>query len=67
MRVITLCDGASITGGAEKVAITTAVELQKRGIESAFFGAEGDLDSLIVEAGLQAETLGLQDAYHTES
>lgn len=67
MRIITLCDGASISGGAEKVAITTAVELAKSGFDSSFFGAEGALDPLILSQGLKAHTLNLTDAYHTTS
>ncbi len=67
MRIITLCDGASISGGAEKVAITTAVELAKGGFDSSFFGAEGALDPLIVDQGMNAQTLNLTDAYHTAS
>ncbi len=67
MRIITLCDGASISGGAEKVAITTAVELAKSGFDSSFFGAEGALDPLIVSQGMNAHTLNLTDAYHTAS
>jgi len=67
VRIITLCDGASISGGAEKVAITTAVELAKSGFDSSFFGAEGALDPVILSQGLKAHTLNLTDAYHTTS
>ena len=66
-NVITVCDGAGLTGGTEKVAITSALGLAKRGIRSIFFAGEGDLFPGFESAGVEALTLGLSDAYHTES
>ena len=66
-NVITVCDGAGLTGGTEKVAITSALELAKQGIRSIFFAGEGDLFPGFESAGVEALTLGLSDAYHTES
>lgn len=66
-NVITVCDGAGLTGGTEKVAITSAIELASRGFRSYFFGGEGELFPGLAAAGVQATTMGLADAYHTES
>jgi glycosyltransferase involved in cell wall biosynthesis len=66
-NIVTVCDGSSITGGTEKVAIVSAIGLSNRGFNSAFFGGEGNLEPALEQAGVRAETLGLTDAYHTES
>ena len=66
-NVVTVCDGAGLTGGTEKVAITSAIELAKRGYRSIYFAGEGELFPGFATAGVEASTLGLSDAYHTES
>jgi glycosyltransferase involved in cell wall biosynthesis len=66
-NVVTVCDGAGLTGGTEKVAITSAMELATRGYRSIYFAGEGDLYPGFEAAGVEASTLGLSDAYHTES
>lgn len=66
-NVVTVCDGAGMTGGTEKVAITSAIELAKRGFRSIYFAGEGDLFPGLKEAGVEASTMGLTDAYHTAS
>ena len=66
-NVITVCDGAGLTGGTEKVAITSAIELATRGYRSIYFAGEGDLFPGFAASNVEASTLGLSDAYHTES
>ena len=66
-NVVTVCDGAGLTGGTEKVAITSAIELSNRGFRSIYFAGEGSLFPGFESAGVEATTLGLSDAYHTES
>lgn len=66
-NVVTVCDGAGLTGGTEKVAITSALELAQRGVRSLYFAGEGELFPGFEAAGVEASTLGLTDAYHTES
>lgn len=66
-NVVTVCDGAGLTGGTEKVAITSAIEVAQRGIRSIYFAGEGELFPGFSAAGVEASTLGLSDAYHTES
>ena len=66
-NVVTVCDGAGLTGGTEKVAITSAIELAQRDIRSLYFAGEGELFPGFLAAGVEATTLGLSDAYHTES
>jgi len=66
-NVITVCDGAGLTGGTEKVAITSAIELASRGYRSIYFAGEGDLFPGFESSNVEASTLGLSDAYHTES
>ena len=66
-NVVTVCDGAGMTGGTEKVAITSAIELAKQGYRSIYFAGEGELHPGLLEAGVEASTLGLTDAYNTTS
>lgn len=65
--VITVCDGAGLTGGTEKVALTSAIELKKRGYRSLFFAGEGELYPGLAQAGVEAFSMGLTDAYNTQS
>lgn len=66
-NVVTVCDGASLTGGTEKVAITTAIELQRRGYRSLFFAGEGELDPILAANRVEGYSMGLTDAYNTSS
>jgi glycosyltransferase involved in cell wall biosynthesis len=67
-NVVTVCDGAGITGGTEKVAITSAIELAKRGYNGLFFAGEGNVAAeLTASENTIVTTLGLTDAYHTSS
>jgi glycosyltransferase involved in cell wall biosynthesis len=66
-NVVTVCDGAGLTGGTEKVAITSAIELAQRDYRSIYFAGEGELFPDFAAAGVEASSLGLSDAYHTES
>ncbi|MBS1703236.1 MAG: glycosyltransferase family 4 protein [Armatimonadetes bacterium] len=66
-NVVTICDGAGMTGGTEKVAITSAIELAKRDIRSLYFAGEGELFPGLWEHGVETSNLGLKDAYNTES
>ncbi|MER3496674.1 MAG: hypothetical protein C4320_07845, partial [Armatimonadota bacterium] len=60
-----LCDGASATGGTERVAIGSALGLAERGWQVGFFGAEGELDPrLKSHPDIRAISLNLEDAYH---
>ena len=56
-NIVTVCDGSSITGGTEKVAIVSAIGLSNRGFNSAFFSGEGNLEPALEQAGVRAETL----------
>ncbi len=66
-NVVTVCDGSGMTGGTEKVAIISAIEIAKRGLRSLYFSGEGELHPGLTEAGVEAKTMGLTDAYHTQS
>ncbi len=66
-NVVTVCDGAGMTGGTEKVAITSAIQLAKHGIRSVYFAGEGELYKGFRDVSVEATTMGLTDAYHTTS
>ena len=66
-NIVTVCDGAGLTGGTEKVAITSAISLAERGYRSIYFAGEGSLYPGFEGTNVEASTLGLTDAYHTES
>jgi glycosyltransferase involved in cell wall biosynthesis len=67
-NVVTVCDGAGITGGTEKVAITSALELANRGLQGIFFCGEGEVAPGLANAiGVKVHSLGLKDAYNTQS
>jgi glycosyltransferase involved in cell wall biosynthesis len=61
-NIIIVCDGAGPTGGTERVAITTAVGLQKRGYNVAYFAGEPiatpELDAI------RTVSMDQTDAYH---
>lgn len=67
MTVLTVCDGAGITGGTEKVAVASAIGMAQRGVASFFFAGEGELDPALQENGVVTYTMGLTDAYNTEN
>jgi glycosyltransferase involved in cell wall biosynthesis len=62
-NVIIVCDGAGPTGGTERVAITSALGLQQRGFNVAYFAGEPistpELD------GINCVSLNLADAYNS--
>lgn len=62
-NVVIVCDGAGLTGGTERVAITSALALQARGQNVAYFAGEPiDTDEL---DNIETHSLGLTDAYNS--
>ncbi len=51
MNVVMVCESAEIAGGAEKVAVTTAMELARRGHRTGYFAPRGSR-SRPLEAGV---------------
>lgn len=58
---VILYDYAFVNGGAAKVAITTALELRKRGMRTIYFSAVGPIDARLQDAGVEVVCLGQQD------
>lgn len=52
MRVVIIHDNASISGGAQKVAITEAVALADRGIDVSYFSAVGPVEFMLSDANI---------------
>jgi len=62
LKILILSDYAFTKGGAEKVAISSAIGLSKENHEVVFFSAVGPIDDELVEAGLmQVICLGQKD------
>lgn len=61
LNVIIVNDSASITGGAEKVAIFSAIGLANRGIHVVFFSAVFPIDKSLLEAGVKVICLNQRD------
>ncbi len=53
LKILILSDYAFTKGGAERVAISSAIGLSKKGHEVAFFSAVGPIDNELAEAGLK--------------
>lgn len=58
MNVIIIHDNASITGGAQKVAITEALALKEEGIHVSYFSAVGPVEEALVQADIPVVCLG---------
>lgn len=64
MRVIILADFAEPSGGAQSVALSSAVALAARGVEVVYVqGVEGPVDPRLALAGVACRSLGLTDIW----
>lgn len=61
MNIVIVNDSASITGGAEKVAIFSAIGLANRGVHVTFFSAISPIDRSLQEAGVDVICLNQKD------
>ena len=61
MNVIIVCDYAYTVGGAEKVAIESAIGLARSGVNVVFFAAVGPIDQRLVEEGIRVVCLNQSD------
>ena len=65
MRVVIIADFAQPSGGAQAVAIGSAVALAERGIRVTYVhGVAGEPDGALASAGVQTVSLGLADIWH---
>ena len=53
MNIIMVCESATVTGGAEKVAIQEAIELAKRGLRVGYIAAGTESDQAMADAGVE--------------
>jgi glycosyltransferase involved in cell wall biosynthesis len=53
MNVVMLCESAEVSGGAERVAISEALELRRRGFRVGYIAAGEICDSRLTEAGVE--------------
>ncbi len=53
MNVIMVCESATVSGGAEKVAIQEAIELRQRGFRVGFISAGNEAAPELLEAGVE--------------
>lgn len=58
MRVIVISDFANAAGGAERIAIETAVALADRGVPVTFLAAVGPVDDVLVRTDIDLRLLG---------
>lgn len=64
MRVIILADFAEPSGGAQAVALASALALAARGVETVYVqGVAGPVDPRLAEAGVTCRSLGLTDIW----
>jgi glycosyltransferase involved in cell wall biosynthesis len=61
LTVVICVDHASITGGQAKVAIESAIGLQRAGARVIFFAAAAPVDPRLAEAGVEVVCLGQSD------
>lgn len=53
MNIIMVCESATLSGGAEKVAIRESVELRKRGIRVGYIAAGREAEQELIDAGVE--------------
>ena len=66
-NIIIINDSAFIKGGAEKVALNSAIELSKRGINVILFSAIGPVDTNLTDAGIEVICLQQYDILNDPS
>jgi glycosyltransferase involved in cell wall biosynthesis len=67
LTVVICADHASITGGQAKVAIDSALGLQRSGVRTIFFAAAAPVDQRLVDAGVEVVCLGQTDLLGSSS
>lgn len=60
-NVIIVCDSASVTGGAERIAISSAIGLSDAGYNVYYFSAKGPIDTALLQSGVQVICLNQYD------
>ena len=60
-RVVLIYDFASVNGGAAQVAVASAIELRRLGLQVDYFSAVGPIDPRLNLAGVNVVCLGQQD------
>lgn len=64
MRVVIVADFAEASGGAQAVALASAVGLAARGVAVSYIqGAAGTIDDRLIAAGVEVVPLGLRDVW----
>lgn len=63
-NIIIVNDNASISGGADVVAISTAIGLAKNGFHVTFFAASSPVKNELIDAGIDVVCLGISDILH---
>ena len=59
--VVILCDHGWVNGGQAKVAIDSAVQLRRRGVEVCFIAGRGPVDERLLDAGVECHVVGDHD------
>jgi glycosyltransferase involved in cell wall biosynthesis len=63
-NIVIVCDSAGITGGTERIAVSSAVGLSQRGFNVLYFAGEGEVSAeLAADARIHVHPLNLTDAY----
>lgn len=63
-NVVIINDYASVNGGSAKIAIETALNLKKRGINVFFFAAVAPIDERLLKSKVKTVCLGTNDLLH---
>lgn len=66
-NVVIVCDFGYVDGGAARIAIETAISLQKTGINTAFFCAVGPVSEELEKSGVNVVCLNQSDILHEKS
>jgi len=61
LRVVILSDHGHINGGQAKVAIESALQLKRRGVDVSFVAGTGPLDERLPSAGIECHLVGEHD------
>lgn len=66
-RVVLIYDFAAVNGGAAQVAVASAMELRRRGLQVDYFSAVGPVDPRLLAAGVNVVCLGQMDILSSTS
>lgn len=60
-NIVLVCDSSHLSGGAEKVAIMSAIGLRQKGFNVIFFSAKAPIDKSLIDSGVEVICLDQYD------